>query len=112
MPSVPSTAMALVKPKKITVKRSEFRDNMRSFLSQSIGYTVVVLTGEDDDKKCILDNRYFEELLHSYRALVETLEITADPELYGKLLRAAETFDEDLQTGKLHSFEEAFEEET
>ena len=105
-----ASAMALTTPEKITVNRSEFREHMSTFLSKTIGYTVVVVTTPGDgEEKCVVDNKYFEELLKKLRAAVETLEITSDPKLYRKLLKAAETLDEDLALEKLHSFEEAFE---
>ena len=42
------------------------------------------------------------------RSLAETLEIAADRRLFMQILKAAATLEEDVRVGKLHSFEEAF----
>jgi hypothetical protein len=42
------------------------------------------------------------------RSLAETLEIAADRRLFRQILKAAATLKEDARLGKLHSFEEAF----
>lgn len=44
------------------------------------------------------------------RSLLETLEIMADRRLFNQILRAAVTLDDDVRSGKLASFEEAFKE--
>ena len=44
-------------------------------------------------------------------SLLETLEITRDRKLLDQLLAAADTLEEDLRLGKLHSLEGAFSEE-
>ena len=101
--SASSSALA---PEKISVSRSEFRQNLSTFLDKTAGNTVVVVkTGRGDVEKYVVDNQYFEELLKRLKAALETLEITSDPKLYARILRAAEH----LQQDKLHSFEEAFE---
>jgi hypothetical protein len=43
------------------------------------------------------------------RSLAETLEIAADRRLFVQILKAAATLKGDLRLGKLHSFEEAFD---
>ncbi len=53
---------------------------------------------------------YFEEILRRLRAAMETLEIATDAKLFNQILRAAETLDNDVRLGKLHSIEDAFAE--
>ena len=100
-------------PEKIAVKRSELRQNQSRLLRKVKGRTVLVLRapsgGEDD--KYVLDKAYFEDLLKRNSALSETLEITLDRKLFNQILAVADTLEKDLRSGKLHSFEEAFEEE-
>ena len=43
--------------------------------------------------------------------LVETQEIAKDRRLFNQILIAADTLEEDLRLGKLHSLEDAFAEE-
>lgn len=45
-------------------------------------------------------------------SLRETLEIAMDRKLFQQILAAADTLEQDLRAGKLHSLEEAFEEES
>lgn len=79
---------------------------------QARGRRIVQVTGwSDEDEKYVVDKRYFDDLLKKFHATVETLEITADPKLFAQILRAAETIDQDMRLGKLHSFEEAFGDE-
>ncbi len=68
----------------------------------------MLTTRGEGEEKCILDKRYFEELLKRLTAAVETLEITTDTKLFQQLLRAADTLDQDARLGRLHSLEEAF----
>ncbi len=103
------SSRALARPETIQVKRSEFRRNQKRLLKKAKGRTVVVVTSRGEgEEKCVLDRRYFEELLKKLAAAIETLEITTDRKLFQQLLRAAETLDDDAQLGRLHSFEEAF----
>lgn len=44
-------------------------------------------------------------------AVVETLEIAMDRKLFNQILAAADTLEDDLRLGKLHSLEDAFAEE-
>ena len=106
-------ALALAPEDKIPVNRSELRKNQSQILRKASGRTVVVVTShsQDEDAKCIVDKQYWDELLGKLQELKDTLEITADPKLFGQILRAADTVDEDIRLGKLHSFEEAFEED-
>ena len=105
------SAIALTKPEKIAVRRSQFRRHQSAMLKKAKGRKVVVLTDRGGAaEKYVLDKRYFDELLAKFRSAVETLEITMDRRLFDRLLAARETLDQDIRRGKLHSFEEAFEE--
>ena len=86
------------------------RQDQSAILKKAVGEHVIVVRSraEDEDVKYIVDQRYFEELLTNLSSAIETLAITTDSRLFGNLLRAAGTIDEDLKTGKLHRFEEAF----
>lgn len=96
-------------PEKVKVNRSQLRQNQSKILGQASGRTIVEVPGwTEEDGKYVVDKRYFDELLRKLRTTVETLEITADPKLFGQILRAAQTIDRDARCGKLHSFDEAF----
>ncbi len=96
----------------VKVNRSEFRQRQSDFLGQAKGDTIVEITAWDaEDDKYVVDKHFLDELLQRLRALRETLGVMANPKLYNQLLRAEKTLDEDVRLGRLHSFEEAFEEE-
>jgi hypothetical protein len=93
----------------IEVNRSQLRQNQSALLKKARGRTVVVVTARsEDEEKCVVDRKYFEQILERLRTAIETLEITTDPKLFGQILRAGETVNEDMRLGKLRSFEEAF----
>jgi hypothetical protein len=103
------TVSALTRPHRVTVKRSDLRQNQRATLKKAKGRTVVVVTASDEgEEKLLLDKRYFEELVLGLRAAAETLEIATDERLFPRILAAAKTLDQDVRLGKLRSFREAF----
>ena len=102
----------LALPEKVKVNRSQLRQSQSKILRQAKGRTIIEVPGwTEDDGKYVVDKRYFDDLVRKLRATVETLEITADPKLFGQILRAAQTVDQEARGGKLHSFDEAFGEE-
>jgi uncharacterized protein YicC (UPF0701 family) len=106
------TVLALTYPKEVRVNRSDLRQKQRETLERAKDTTVVVITATDEEEeKLVLDKKYFDELVLKLRSLAETLEITMDQKLFGQILRAAANLEEETRLGKLHSFEEAFEEE-
>ena len=106
------TVLSLTKPHWITVKRSELRQNQRATLKRAKGRTVVLISANDaEEEKLVIDKEYFNEVLGKLQAAVETLSITMDERLFGQIMTAAKTLEEDIRLGKLRSFEEAFGEE-
>lgn len=104
--------LALTEPKKVTVNRSVLRERQRETLNQAKGSTVVVISAnEEEDEKFVLDKVYFEAIMKKLRSVVETLEIAMDSQLFGQILKAAKTLDDDIRLGKLHSIDEAFRED-
>ena len=103
------TAQALTRPNRVSVNRTELRQQQRRTLQKARGTTVVVIAANDPaEEKLLLDKRYFEELVQRMRSLAETLEITLDRRLFEQILRAAPKLEAKTRAGKLHSFEEAF----
>ena len=100
---------SLTKPNWIKVKRTELRQKQRAILKRAKGRTVVLIAGADEEEeKLVIDKEYFDEVLRKLRAAMETLSITMDEKLFGQIMAAAKTLDEDIRLGKLKSFEEAF----
>jgi hypothetical protein len=106
------TVLALTHPKTVRINRTDFRDNLRARLDQAQDRTVVEISSpNNEDERVLLDKKYFYELVNQLNSLVETLEITTDRKLFGQIVRAASTLEQDVRLGKLHSFDEAFGEE-
>ena len=102
---------AILHPTTHRVNRTKLRQSQCAVLKKASGRSVVLVQnqgGETGKEKCILDKAYLDELLRELRGAVETIEIMMDPVLFPRLLKTAETLDEDMRLGKLHSFEEVF----
>lgn len=106
------SALALTRPQRRIVNRSELRQKQSATLRLARGNQVVVISASnEEDEKLLLDKKYFEELVQRLRSAIETLEIISDQKLYKQILGAAKDLEENTRLGKLHSFEEAFEED-
>ncbi len=106
------SVMALIRPERKIVNRSELRQKQSATLRMARGNQVVVITANhEEDEKLLLDKKYFDEIVEKLRAVIETLEITSDQKLFKQILGVAQSLEEDTRLGRLHSFEEAFGEE-
>ena len=97
----------------IPVNRSELRAQQSALLRKAKGRTVLLVRAPSSggEEKYVLDKKYFDEILNQLQSIAETLGITMDKRLFHQILSAAETLEEDLKSGKLHSLEEAFAED-
>lgn len=99
----------LSNPHEIRVKRSQLRGNQRKILSKAKGQTILVISENGDgEEKLVLDKKYFDALLRHLRSAVETLEITTNKPLFAQIISAAETLEDDVRAGRLHSMDEVF----
>lgn len=102
----------LTQPHKITVNRSDLRQNQSEYLGRARGTSVIKVIGRGaEEDKYVLDKKYFEDLIEQLRSTCETLNVMKDQKLFNQILKASQTIDEDIRLGKLHSFEEAFGED-
>ncbi len=106
------SATVLTKPEMIPINRSELRQNQSALLRRARGRKVLLITSNDEsEEKVVVDRQYFDEMRKNLEAVVETLEIAMDRKLFTQILRAADTLDENLRLGKLHSLEDALAED-
>jgi stalled ribosome rescue protein Dom34 len=106
------SAPALTLPRQVSVNRTKFREQMREVLKQAKNNTVVVVAANDEDEeKVVVDKTYFDDVIRKMRALRETFEIAMDEQLFGQLLSAAKTLDNDLLLNRLRTMDEAFRED-
>jgi hypothetical protein len=105
-------ATALTKPEMIVINRSDLRQNQSALLKRARGRHVLLVKANDEsDEKVVLDKHYFDEIRRKLDGVVETLEIAMDRKLFNQILTAADTLEEDIRLGKLHSLEDAFAED-
>ena len=105
-------ATVLDKANVLEVNRSELRQHQSRWLKKARGQHVLLIKSNDaDEEKVILDKQYFDEIRRKVESLVETLEIAMDRKLFNQILAAADTLEEDLRLGELHSLEDAFAED-
>jgi hypothetical protein len=103
---------ALAEPKFKKVNRSELRQKQKATLRLVHGSEGLIIQSDDEEsEKVVLDRKYFEQIQKHLQNVVETLEITMDQRLFKQILAAADTLEEDLRLGKLHSLEDAFAED-
>ena len=106
------SATVLTNAEMIEVNRSELRQNQRALLRKARGRKVLLIKANDaTEEKVVLDKQYFDQIRQELEAVVETLEIAMDRKLFNQILAAADTLEEDLRLGKLHSLEDAFAED-
>lgn len=106
------SAAALTNVETIPVNRSELRQNQSALLRRARGRRVLLIKANDKaEEKLVLDKQYFDQIHRRMQAVVETLEIAMDRKLFNQILAAADTLEDDLRLGKLHSLEDAFAEE-
>jgi predicted Ser/Thr protein kinase len=104
-------ATVLKDAKVLEVNRSDLRQNQSKWLKKARGQNVLLIKSNDtEEEKVVLDKQYYDELRRKLESLVETLEIAMDRKLFNQILTAADTLEEDLRLGKLHSLEDAFAE--
>ena len=100
------------KPEIIGISRTELRQNQSALLRRARGRNVLLIKSNDEtEEKVVLDRQYFDEIRKKLEAVVETLEIAMDRKLFNQILQAADTLEEGLRLGKLHSLEDAFAED-
>jgi hypothetical protein len=103
-----------IQPKeRVRVSRTEFRNNQRDFLDKAKGRTVVVITSseKEEGEKLVIDKQYFDDIMQKLKAYFETLEVAKDTKLLNKITAAAQSLDDDLRHGRLHSMDNVFSED-
>ncbi|MBI3684075.1 MAG: hypothetical protein HY235_27190 [Acidobacteria bacterium] len=94
------------------VSRTELRQHQSALLRRARGQKVLLIKAHnEEEERVVLDKQYFDQIREKLESLVETLEIAMDRKLFNQILAAADTLEEDLRLGKLHSLEEALAED-
>jgi len=72
------------------------------------GDKVVLIENRRQESKYLVDKEWLDALVRERESVLATLEVLADRELTNRLLKLAETIDEDVRSGRLHTREEVF----
>jgi hypothetical protein len=105
-------ATILENTKVLEVNRSDLRQHQSKWFKKARGQHVLLVKSNDsEEEKIVLDRQYFDEIRKQLESLIETVEIAMDRKMFNQILAAADTLEEDLRLGKLHSLEDAFAED-
>src|ERR1019366_5887093 len=90
------------------VSATSLRSRLKGYMKEAKGDKVVLIENRRQESKYLVDKEWLDTLMRERESILATLEILADRELTNRLLKLAETVDEDLRAGKLHTMEEVF----
>jgi len=97
--------------KVVTVKKvsaTTLRGGLKGHMKQARGGKVLLIENRRQDSKYLVDKDWLDALMRERESILATLEILADRELTTRLLKLAETVDEDVRAGRLHTIETLF----
>jgi len=97
--------------KTVTVKKvsaTTLRGGLKSYMKHAKGGKVVLIENRRQESKYLVDKEWLDAVIRERESILATLEILADRELTDRLLKLAETVDEDLRAGRLHTMDEVF----
>ncbi len=99
--------------KAVTVKKvsaTSLRGRLKTYMKAAKGGQVVLIENRRQKSKYLVDKDWLDAVMRERESILATLEILADRELTNRLLKLAETVDEDVRAGRLHTMEEVFAE--
>ncbi len=102
---MPATCAMTVKRK---VSATDLRDHLRKWLRAAKGDEVILVENRRQEAKYLVDKSWLDNFIRERQSILATLEILADRDLTNRLLRTAETIDDDVQAGRLRTMEEVF----
>jgi len=103
----------MVATKPVTVKKvsaTTLRSSLKRYMKQARGGKVVLIENRRQESKYLVDKQWLDTVMRERESILATLEILADRELTNRLLKLAETIDEDARAGRLHTIAEVFDE--
>ena len=90
------------------VSAPSLRGRLKTYMKAAKGGKVVLIENRRQESKYLVDKEWLDTVMQERESILATLEILADRELTGRLLKLAETLDEDVTAGRLHTMEEVF----
>jgi PHD/YefM family antitoxin component YafN of YafNO toxin-antitoxin module len=90
------------------VSATSLRGRLKTYMNAAKGGKVVLIENRRQESKYLVDKDWLDTLVRERESILATLEVLADRELTNRLLKLAETIDEDVRAGRLHTMEEVF----
>jgi hypothetical protein len=90
------------------VSATNLRGRLKSYMKAAKGGKVVLIENRRQESKYLVDKEWLDTVMRERESILATLEVLADRELTNRLLKLAESIDEDVSAGRLHTMEEVF----
>jgi len=90
------------------VSATSLRGRLKTYMKAAKGGKVVLIENRRQESKYLVDKEWLDTVMRERESILATLEVLADRELTSRLLKLAETIDEDVSGGRLHTMEEVF----
>jgi hypothetical protein len=90
------------------VSATNLRGRLKSYMKAAKGGKVVLIENRRQESKYLVYKEWLDTVMRERESILATLEILADRELTNRLLKLAESIDEDVSAGRLHTMEEVF----
>lgn len=90
------------------VSATSLRGSLKTYMKEAKGGKVVLIENRRQESKYLVDKEWLDAVMRERESILATLEILADRELTNRLVKLAETIDEDVSAGRLHTIEEVF----
>jgi hypothetical protein len=90
------------------VSATSLRGRLKTYMKAAKGGKVVLIENRRQESKYLVDKEWLDTVMRERESILATLEVLADRELTNRLLKLAESLDEDVSAGRLHTMEEVF----
>jgi len=90
------------------VSATSLRGRLKTYMKAAKGGKVVLIENRRQESKYLVDKEWLDTVMRERESILATLEVLADRELTNRLLKLAETIDEDVSAGRLHTMDEVF----
>jgi hypothetical protein len=100
------SAARAVRVKKVSV--TTLRGRLKANMKEAKGVQIILIENRRQESKYLVDKEWLDSVIRERESIIATLQVLADRELTNRLLKLAETVDEDVRAGRLHTMEEVF----
>ncbi|MHB8755642.1 MAG: hypothetical protein ACYC92_11900 [Candidatus Acidiferrales bacterium] len=102
---MPATCEPIVKE---SVSATDFREHLAHYLNMTKSNAAVLIEIRGRGSKYVVDKDWLDNLVKEQESILATIDILLDPELTTRLLKTAQTVDDDLRAGRLRTMSEVF----